>query len=406
MIPSQSAQKAQEVMPYWLWPWCAFLFLLPFEMLLGGLNLSLPFNALGLGAALLLAIAAPRANRLSGRPFHGRALGLAALVLLMHLSYFQSIDPQATRDALVLTGIAWVISLLATASFLTPFQVSRALRTWFWGGGAAALATIACVAQGLEGPDGRGSVVVRGVAMDPNFLTANFLFPAAIGIWFLRRRETRLEGLAGLGLMGWAAALAGSRGGVIALLAVVVGALAWERRFKAIGMLLVTVTALYMTFAPLLGRLGLGEDATGNGRTEVWQIALDEGWRRGLTGLGFSTFEQVSASASGFYWGLATHNTYLQAFSELGLLGLAALIAVMITHFRFRRRTAMAGAAFAGLFGLAVASMFLHFLAFKVLWGAWIVATQVAMAESASPVPARQPEPPPLPRLVPRSLTP
>ncbi len=45
--------------PPWLWPWAAFLFMVPYEALLNVADLATPFHLLGVGAALLLALVRP-----------------------------------------------------------------------------------------------------------------------------------------------------------------------------------------------------------------------------------------------------------------------------------------------------------------------------------------------------------
>ncbi len=387
--PTLALQPA-EVMPYWLWPWCLFLFLMPFEMLIAGLNLSLPVNALGVASAALLAMAAPRGPGAGGRELLGRYLAVTVLMLALVLSYFSSIDPMGSRAALVPVAIFWIIYLGSTARALTPSQLEHGLRAWFLGGGACALLTIVSTLQGNTAVDGRGSIVLGSVVVDPNFLTAAFLLPAAVGFYFLRQPKRRLEAVAVLGLIGWASALAQSRGGILAIIVMGLAMLAWDRRWKAIAVLIISLGIAFATMGPMLGRFSDVDDTTGNGRTEVWQVAVAAGIQHGMTGLGLGAFPHVSGSASGLYWGLATHNTYLQAFAETGSLGLLALLLAMGVHLRFPRRSPMAGAIFAALIGLALAAVFLHFLMFKILWGAWIMATQAALVRLPSPQPSHR----------------
>jgi O-antigen ligase len=377
------ALRPVEVMPYWLWPWCLFLFLMPFEMLIAGLNLSLPVNALGVASAMLLAMAAPRGP--GGQGLLGRYLAVTLLMLALSLSYFNSIDPAASRNALIPVGIIWVIYLVSTSRALTSSQIEHGLRAWLRGGAACALLTVICTMQGNTAVDGRGSIVLGSVVVDPNFLTSALLLPAAVGVYFLRQPKMRLEAIAILGLIGWATVLAQSRGGIVAIIIMGLAMLAWERRWKAIAVLVISLGIAFATLGPMLGRFNAGEDTTGNGRTEVWQIALAAGVQHGMTGLGLGTFHHVSGSASGFYWSLAPHNTYLQAFAETGSLGLLALLLALGVHLRSPQRSPMAGAIFAAMIGLAVAAVFLHFLTFKILWGGWILATQAAQAREPSP---------------------
>lgn len=384
MTRGAQASRAYEVMPYWLWPWSLFLFLMPFEMLIAGLKLSLPVNALGFGAAFLMALAAPRIRDSGKRLLHSRYLAVTFLLLALSLSYFSSIDPAESRQLLVPVGIIWATYLLATSGSLTLTQIETSLSAWSRGGAACAFLTILCTWQGNTAVDGRGSIVLGDVVVDPNFLTAGLLLPAAMAFYFLRQPKRRMEAMLTLGLIGYAVILAQSRGGILAFIVMGMAMLAWQRRWRAIATLIIVMGLAVAFLGPMLGRFSDGADTTGNGRTEVWQIALTEGIQQGFSGIGLGAFHHVTASASGFYWSLAPHNTYLQAFAETGSLGLLALLIAMGIHLRSPQRTRLAGTILSVMLGLAVAALFLHFLTFKVLWGVWIVATQVAQARLPS----------------------
>lgn len=86
------------------------------------------------------------------------------------------------------------------------------------------------------------------------------------------------------------------------------------------------------TSGPGAARLG---STAGQGRYQFWSAALDEGESKPLTGTGSGTFEYWWArngSIPGFV--RDAHSLYLQSFGELGLLGLALIVAVLATIVR------------------------------------------------------------------------
>ena len=76
-----TASRAPAV-PFWLWPWCAFLFLVPFKQLIPGG----PFISLEVFAAALLALAPRQGASLA----NGRFLAVSVLFLMLALSFFFS----------------------------------------------------------------------------------------------------------------------------------------------------------------------------------------------------------------------------------------------------------------------------------------------------------------------------
>lgn len=380
--------------PAWFLPWGAFLFLIPFAGgIIEGVGLSLPYNLMGLAAAMLLFVGARRHV-----PVNGRMLAVTGLMAILCLSFFSSLDPASTRQALVSIGITWAIYLLATSVALPHALVEVGMRSWLWGGVAAALIAIAGFVTGSRGVDGRATLILLGAEMDPNFFVAGLHIPFALCVHFLRRPERRWEGM-GCGLVLLIACLLSqSRGGLMGLCLATVMVLLWERRWRlllATGALAVTAV---VALSSHLERFDLSQDPTGAGRTETWQVAIAEGIERWPTGVGFAALPVVTAPAPGLYWSRDAHNTYVQAFAEAGLPGLLALAAVFATHLAARPRKGLLVPAQATLVGLLLVSVFLHLLTYKLLWVAWIVAAQAATATD--------PEPSIAAHLQPRRITP
>ncbi|MBM3268854.1 MAG: O-antigen ligase family protein [Candidatus Sericytochromatia bacterium] len=377
------AAGMRAIAPVWLWPWCAFLFLAPFEALFNVADLATPFRLLGVGAAFLLALACP--GRIAATP----TLAVAFLVMALAISYFGSIDPAATRSALVPIGMAWLTYLFATAAGLDRGHFVASARAWLWGGSLASALALAAFAAGRTDPDGRLVPFLGPHEGDPNFFVAGLIFPFAIGMLFIGSRARRLEGLAAVAPILAAAALAQSRGGLLALAITLAVLLACGKRWKTFIATCLLVPALYLGFQAEVGRMDF-KDLSGSRRTEIWPVGLDAGLSNWQAGTGMATFPRLTSSAGGLYWPRDAHSTYLQAFTEVGYPGLVGVLLVFGTHLGIRRRAPYSAPVLAGLAGTLVAGIFLHMLAFEILWLGWIVAAQTAAYQSRPvPLPVR-----------------
>lgn len=356
-----------RVIPFWLWPWCLFLFLVPFKQLIPGG----PFIALEVGAAALLVLAPRRGASLA----HGRFFAVSWLFLMLCVSYFASLYPEESTMPLLRIGMAYVTFVLAGSVALSPRELTLALKSWFWGGAAAAGALLAFGSAGLSG---RASMNVGDYAAEPNFFIAELVLPFALGAWFLTRRGDRWHALPGLALILGATLYTQSRGGLIALLVVAAMLLVFAKRWRTLVFSLAMLVGLYSVFAPQLGRYDVTSDPTGSQRTVIWEVVLSEAVAHWPTGIGLNATRFHTATLPGLYEEKSAHNTYVQAFLETGLFGLLALLAVWAAHWRLRGDSPFVLPMRAGLVGLAVAGLFLHMLGIQALWIPWIVAAQVA----------------------------
>ena len=79
----------------------------------------------------------------------------------------------------------------------------------------------------------------------------------------------------------------------------------------------------------------LGRDATFTGRTEIWAELLPIAWKSPILGLGYGSF-WINPPTK---WLLThSHNGYLEILLELGLIGLALVLAVIVSAYKAARR--------------------------------------------------------------------
>ena len=137
------------------------------------------------------------------------------------------------------------------------------------------------------------------------------------------------------------------------------------------------------------------EEASGSGRTEIWKAATRAVGEHPVLGVGFGSFPYVSQELILTTPGVTTqvlqlreegdnlvaHNTYLGTSAELGLIGLALYLGVLVSTMLALRRTAVramelgaalvrriAHALILGLAAWGVATVFLSGETARMLW--------------------------------------
>jgi len=218
-------------------------------------------------------------------------------------------------------------------------------------GGLAAGATVAGLANSF--------VVLSGlihhtydVAVTPPvviYSTANavalYVVPivaVAISLALYGNREERWVGAAFVVVGAVVTALSFSRGGYLALAAVVLGAVLLHRR--RILMLGIAVVALvgFALIPPIRHRILIEtQNVYGNtiqSRLDLWTAAIKLIEHRPFFGAGLSGFQQMSAPYYTHFHTLANfidpHNIVLNFWVETGLLGLVAFTWIMVVAFR------------------------------------------------------------------------
>jgi O-antigen ligase len=241
-----------------------------------------------------------------------------------------------------------------------------------------------------------------GTIGDPNELAAALLIGLALGAGFALARglspRLRLAGALAVPLCAAGIFLSVSRGGLIALGALLVAGTVLAGRWRgAVTAILVAVAAggvLYFTeLAPLPARERVTTANGGSGRTDLWTV----GWRmvqaHPVEGVGVGNFQVVSrnyALQPGFLRRTdlifsaepkIAHNTYLQVMAETGVVGLlfflgtiGACLACALRAARiWAKRQDVVMETFArgivlGLIGMLTADFFISQMYSKLLW--------------------------------------
>lgn len=219
---------------------------------------------------------------------------------------------------------------------------------------------------------------------DANDMATLIASAMPFALYFLlgqRRRVVRILAVVGLAILAVGLIRSGSRGGFIALLAVIMFVLLGFTMISARARLVGLIGILAVVFAAASDRYwkqmqtifnpqqdyNLTSDA---GRLKVWKRGLGYMTDHPIVGVGGDNFGIAEGTISplakraerglGVHWG-AAHNTFVQVGAELGVPGLLLFIGLIVTAFkslrRVTRRAARAGPAAADLSRLAQALM-------------------------------------------------
>ncbi len=191
------------------------------------------------------------------------------------------------------------------------------------------------------------STRLTGSIGDPNFEATAFVAAIAllIGLMVATRQAARMKliGVGVLGVLFLGLVTTVSREGLLALAAVMVGAVVFGGRWRRRAVTLLTLGAVvtvgyFFVFAPLAARQRVTMTDT-SGRTSIWTVAWRVVRAHPVLGVGTDNFILVE----GQYVGqpgivLATytinnprvaHNAYLEALADLGVPGLITFVAVL-----------------------------------------------------------------------------
>src|SRR5262245_6326028 len=155
-----------------------------------------------------------------------------------------------------------------------------------------------------------------GIFKDPNDMCLVLVLALPLCLYWLTDRRlgpARFLWVGPLLLLGYTLFLTHSRGGFLAFLIGVL-VLLWSRFGwkKAAGLAVVALPALLLLFGGRQTDLSSREN-TGMQRIQLWSDALQELRYAPLFGLGCNKFQEKA--------GLVAHNSYLQGYADLGLLG-------------------------------------------------------------------------------------
>lgn len=235
--------------------------------------------------------------------------------------------------------------------------------------------------------------------IDPNHFATALLLPTSlviVGALRSRRWQSTIGYCACLLILLAGFWVAGSRGAMTGLLAVlaylVIRTPHRKQLFAVFGLIAI---AILPVLPQLISRYQAAIASGGEGRTEIWRVGLHAFSHFWLTGAGFNNFpyayDQFYIETSGRYythWHRAPHDLLIGVGVELGIVGLALLLAVWFAHLRVLTHIGadhpyfgLRIAAEAAVVGLFVSALFLDVMAMKY---AWLVFMYVMLVRSAS----------------------
>jgi putative inorganic carbon (hco3(-)) transporter len=212
-----------------------------------------------------------------------------------------------------------------------------------------------------------------------------------LGIYFVhagRSPAVRLFAAAGLALLTLGFVWSGSRGGFIALFAVIgfvvlrFTAIPLRWRLSATALVaVILLTAASDQYWQQMSTITSDTDynhTSESGRLQIWSRGIGYILDNPVLGLGPGNFQTAEGTLSplaerqqfgiGVRWN-APHNSFLQIGAELGIPGIALYVAVIVSAFRaLRRSSALTPALTASLLGFVVGSFFLSLAYSEMLY--------------------------------------
>ena len=279
----------------------------------------------------------------------------AVLILFLtwaSLSYSWSEQPSEAVTAVSRLALNAVLFLIVYTAIRTPRDV-------IWVLGAFVLGSVVAIVYGLVSgadPSSFGdSARLSSQAENPNELAATLVagFVLALGLMFVAKRSPLLRLTAGFasGFLLFGIVLTVSRAGLVSLavagIAAIIFAGRWRRKVVVFASACVAVTVFYfVALAPPAAREHITAANGGTGREDIWKV----GWRmveaNPIEGVGAGNFHTSSIHYLLVQPGLirrgdfiadtqkVAHNVYLQTWAELGIVGLALLLILIVAVLR------------------------------------------------------------------------
>jgi O-antigen ligase len=312
---------------------------------------------------------------------------LGGYVAFATLSYFWADNPDAASDQLQ-TLIQLFLLYVLTANLMSQLPaLERTLNVLIL---ATALLGVLVIWQlpGGGADVDRGTFTYGDTSFNPNYLAAALVLPAVAAAALGRARGTLgWWRLAAIIPIGAGIIASGSRGGIVGFIAGVALLLVARPRLgmQALGGLVLLALAAPLVLPPtMLDHLWARFAEAGadrlSGRLDIWKVAVAMISDRPIRGTGFAGFrdafyEYMSTAGVDPLWALqnfrgmrVAHNVYLSTFAELGLLGMALLMAAFAAHglgvFRVWQAHRLYGDPRVATLALALCCMLVSFLVF------------------------------------------
>lgn len=308
-------------------------------------------NLSGKAAGLLIAVAwigavwSGRVNLGATTARHRRLFEALAGLLI----WFCLTAVWATEPGLVLADLWRWVSVALLFTIVATWIPNEKLLLWFCGAFVlgAVLAVFSGLASGMVDTTGSAAPRLEGGAGDPNFLAAGLVAAIVLAAGLLvavRHPIARIGCVVAILICTFGIAASQSRGGFLALIAVLIASLLIFRRRRIYVVLLclgvVVVGAAYFSVTPAAWeRISGIEHDGGSGRTGLWIVAWRSVEDHPIGGVGLKNYELIAKEYTREPGVLKNvrkiaedphlvHNTYLEALTETGVIGLLFLLAV------------------------------------------------------------------------------
>ena len=385
---------------------CVVAIFWPVEAALGVFGLLIPFDDIlalgsgkhgttvtwfvGAGAAGILLATGLVGKRLSLPPVS--ALWWSLFVVWAAMTSFWALDGE-----LALHTLPTVFSLLLLYCVTVSLKVREKELAWITalvilGGCAAAIYAASEFRHGLYYHHTvRASLSFGNRQADPNEFAGNLLLPISLAIGSFggaRGFWAKVAAFAATAAMGLAVLFTMSRGAILALFTMVLVFLLRYRirlrtvvPFSLLGVLLLVVPQTFFT------RLAEAGSSGGAGRVYIWKVGEVILEHFGLIGAGLGNFPAAYNLYAGYapvfmHYGKGSHNIYLNASAETGIVGLLLLLVAVCSQLLSANREAHSGAKSEGIsivpyeaacWAMLVAGFFLDVLWRKDFWFVWIL---------------------------------
>ena len=276
---------------------------------------------------------------------------LLGFVAFGTLSLGWAISSGTTRASLLTMGPLCGMYLMLSNLLRSPRLLGRAVDVWL--GSTAIVAMIVIFQFSSMGALERASLQFGTLAFNPNYLAAALLLPALIafargparGVFSWWRSATLVP-------IAIAVVLTGSRAGFLALACGVLAIGTIRPRLALKGVLAVVplVALVALLYPNRLAHIrerfsAVGQDRM-SGRLDIWRVGMTMVADRPLLGVGLGNFAPAFDAymsetnmdimyahyVAKFPGLISSHNTYLTAAGELGIIGAALFCAVLAAH--------------------------------------------------------------------------
>jgi O-antigen ligase len=285
---------------------------------------------------------------------------LFALMLWGLFSVAWSLEPQITMEWISEKPKIFVIMLLALSAVRTPRQLFLLV-------GVFLLAFLLYPARGmvlnyLRGITYGGRIALsRGLMANPNEYAAAAMAPLSMCVALLARgtrsKWLRAALISAVGLLACSIAFTESRGAFLAIACFMALVISRSRhRARALfGIAIATIVVLATAPEAAWTRLGglakwnrydqaknIDPEGSADARLAILRTAMDIIKDHPVLGTGMGTFQTVATEYNPAHKMLNTHNTYVNVFCDLGLVGLILFLGMLAAPLRYANARARA----------------------------------------------------------------